>query len=147
MEFVLTAESPNKRTSRKERSVRRNARNPSRHMANEGDERKFDSLSLSKFIHKHSREVTYSIDPGNEGSLSSTSVPSEGEALRNVVDVDPISRPHYEQIDMTTVGLRRSKRRKSEKKKCFSTIKYIGFTAYCTFTSMTTSVRGKIATN
>ena len=47
---------------------------------------------------------------------------------------------------MTTVGLRSSKRRKSEKKKFYSTIKYIGFTAYCAFASMTTSVRGQIAT-
>ena len=70
----------------------------------------------------------------------------EGEALRNVVDVDPISKPHYEPIDMTTVGLRRSKRCKSEKKICYSTIKYIGFTAYCTFASMTTYVRGQIST-
>ena len=70
-------------------------------------------------------------------------MPSEGEALCNVVDVDPISRPHYEPIDMTTVGLRRSKRRKSEKKKCYSTIKNIGFTAYCAFDTMKTSVRGQ----
>ena len=115
-------------------------------MANEGDKSKFDSISPSKINHKHSRVVTYSVDPGNEGAQSSTSVPSEGEALRNVVDVNPISRPHYEPIDMKTVGLRRSKRRKSEKNKCYSTIKYIGFTAYCAFASMTTAVRGKIAT-
>ena len=70
------------------------------------------------------------MDPGNEGAHSSTSVPAEREALGNVVDVDSISRPHYEPIDMTTVGLRRSKRRKSEKNKCYSTIKNIGFTAY-----------------
>ena len=87
-------------------------------MENEGDESKFDSLSPSKINHKHSRGVTYSVDPGNEGAQSSTSVPSEGEALRNVVDVDTISRPHYKPIDMTTVGLRISKRHKSEKKKC-----------------------------
>ena len=62
------------------------------------------------------------------------------------MDVDPISRPHYEPIIITTVGLRRSKRRKSEKNKCYSTIKYIGFTAHCAFTSMTTSVKGQIAT-
>ena len=49
----------------------------------------FDSLSPSKINHKHSRGVTYSVDPGNEGAQSSTSVPSEGEALCNVVDVDP----------------------------------------------------------
>ena len=59
-------------------------------MANEGDERKFESLSPSKFNHKHLRGVTYSVYPGNEGVQSSTSMPSEGEALRNVVDVDPI---------------------------------------------------------
>ena len=97
-------------------------------------------------ILKKTRRVNYSVDPVNEGAQSSTSVPSEGESLGNVVDVDPISRPHYEPIDMTTVGLRISKRRKSEKKKCYSTIKYIGFTAYCAFASMTTAVRGQIAT-
>ena len=47
---------------------------------------------------------------------------------------------------MTTVGLRGSKQRKSEKKKYYSTIKYIGFTAYCSFSSMTTAVKGQIAT-
>ena len=115
-------------------------------MANEEDESKFDSLSPSKFNHKHSRGVTYSVDPGKEGSQSSTSVPSEGEALRTVVDVDTISRPHYEPIDMKTVELRRSKRRKSEKKKCYPTIEYIGFTSYCAFASTTTAVRGQKAT-
>ena len=44
MEGVPTAESPNKRKSCEERAIRRNARNPSGHMANEGDESKFDSL-------------------------------------------------------------------------------------------------------
>ena len=47
---------------------------------------------------------------------------------------------------MTTVGLQISKRRKSDKKKCYSTIKNIGFAAYCAFATMTTFVRGKIAT-
>ena len=65
---------------------------------------------------------------------------SDGEALGNVVDVDPISRPHYEPIDMKTVGLQRSKCRKSKRKKCYSTIKNIGFTAYCPFPTMTTVV-------
>ena len=73
-------------------------------------------------------------------------MPSEGEAVGNVVDVDPISRPDYEPIDMTTAGLQRSKRRKSEKKKFYSTIKNIGFTAYCAFSTMTTIVRVQIAT-
>ena len=73
-------------------------------------------------------------------------MPSEGEALSNVVDVYPISRPHYEEINITTIGLRRSKRRKPEKNKCYSTIKCIGFTAYCAFALMTTAVRGQIAT-
>ena len=68
MEVVPTDESPNKRTSRDEREIRRNARNPLGHMANEGDESKFESLSPSKFNHKHSRGVTYSVNPGNEGS-------------------------------------------------------------------------------
>ena len=45
---------------------------------------------------------------------------------------------------MTTVGLRRSNRRKSEKKKYYSTIKNIDFTAFFAFTTMTTSFRGKI---
>ena len=65
MEGVTTDESPNKRTPREERAIRRNARNPSGHMANEEDESEFDSLSPSKFNHKHSRGVTYSVDPGN----------------------------------------------------------------------------------
>ena len=90
MEVVPTAESPTQRTSREERKIRRNARNTSGHIANEGDESKFDSLSPSKINHKHSRGVTYSVDPVNEGAQSSTSVPSEGEALLNAVDVDPI---------------------------------------------------------
>ena len=47
---------------------------------------------------------------------------------------------------MTTVGLRRSNRRKSEKNKCYSTIKNIGFTAYWALAKMTTVVRGQIAT-
>ena len=76
-----------------------------------------------------SRRVTFSVDPENEGAQRSTSVTSEGEELGNVVDVDPISRPYYDLIDMITVGLRRSTRRKSEKNKCYLTIKNIGFTA------------------
>ena len=68
-------------------------------MANKGDESKFESLSPSIFNNKHSRGVTYFVDPVNEGAQSSTSVLSEGEALHNVVDVDPISRPHYKPID------------------------------------------------
>ena len=47
---------------------------------------------------------------------------------------------------MTTVGLRISKRRKSEKKKCYSTIKNIGFIAYCAFATITTAVKGQVAT-
>ena len=89
MEVVPNAESTAQRTSSDERAIRRNAKNPSEHMANEGDESKFDSLSPSKFNHKHSRGVTYSVDPENEGSQSSTSVLSEGEALGKVVDVHP----------------------------------------------------------
>ena len=116
------------------------------HMANEGDESQVTSLSSSNINIQKSRRVTFSVGPGNEGAQRSTSVPSEGEALGNVVDVDPILRLRYEQIDMTTVGLRRSKRCKSDKNKCHSTIKNIGFTAYCAFTSMTTFVRGQIAT-
>ena len=41
---------------------------------------------------------------------------SEGELLGNVVDVDPTLRPYYEPIDIITVGLQISKRRKSEKR-------------------------------
>ena len=115
-------------------------------MENEEDESQVNSLSPSNVNIQNSRRVNLSSDPGNEGAQSSTSVPSEGEALGNVVDVDPISRPHYESIDMTPVRLWRSKRRKSEKKKCYSTIKNIGFAAYCAFATMTTFVRGKIAT-
>ena len=62
------------------------------------------------------------------------------------MDVDPISRHHYEPIDTTTVGLWIPKCRKSEKKKCYLTIKNIGFTAYCAFSTMTNFVRGQIAT-
>ena len=62
------------------------------------------------------------------------------------MDVDLVSRPHYEPIDMTNVRLRIPKRHKSEKKKYYSTIKNIGFTAYCAFATMTTAVRGQIAT-
>ena len=80
------------------------------HMANEGDESQVNSLSLSNINIQKDRRVTYSVDRVNEGSQSSTSVTSEGEALRNGVDVDPILRPYYEPIDMTTVSLRKSKR-------------------------------------
>ena len=114
-------------------------------MENEGDESQVNSLSPSNIDIQNSRRVTFSVDPGNEGAQSSTSVPSEGEALGNVVDVDPISRPHYEPIDMITVGLWRSKRRKSEIKKCYSTIKNISFIAYCAFATMKTAVRGQIS--
>ena len=110
-------------------------------MENEGDEIQVNSLSPSNINIQKYRRVAFSVDPGNEGAQSSTSVPSEGEALLNVVDVDPISRLHYKPIDMTTVELRRSKSLKSEKKKCYSTIKNIGFTAYCAFTTMKTDER------
>ena len=70
---------------------------------------------------------------------------SEGEALGNIVDVDSISRTHYEPKYMTAIGLRRSKHRKLEKKKCYSTINNIGFTVYYVFTTMTTVVRRQIA--
>ena len=88
MEVVPTAESPTPRTSCNERAIHRNARKPSGYMANEGDESQFNSLSPSKINIKQAIGVTYSVDPGNEGSHSSTSVPSEGEALGNVVDVE-----------------------------------------------------------
>ena len=45
MEVVPTAESPTQRTSREKQAIRRNARNQSGHMANEGDESQFNSLS------------------------------------------------------------------------------------------------------
>ena len=57
-------------------------------MANEEDESEVNSLSPSTINIKKTRRVNYSVDPGNEGSQSSTSVPSEGEALGNVVDVE-----------------------------------------------------------
>ena len=112
---VPTAESPTQRKSRNKRAIRRNSRNllvASGHMANKGDESQVNSLLPSNIDIQNSRRVTFSVDPGTEGSQSSTSVPSEGESLGNVVDVDPISRPQYEPIDMTTVGLLRSKLRK-----------------------------------
>ena len=89
-----TAESPTPRKSRNKRAICRNVRNPSGHMKNEGDESQVNSLSPSNKNIQKSRRVTFSVDPGNEGAQSSTSVPSEGEELGNVVDVDPISRPH-----------------------------------------------------
>ena len=61
-------------------------------MENEEDDSQVNSLSPSNINIQNSRSVNFSSDPGNEGAQSSTSVPSEGEALRNVVDVDPISR-------------------------------------------------------
>ena len=115
------------------------------HMANEGDESEVNSLSSSNINIQKSIRVTDSVDTVNEGDQSSTSVPSEGEALRNVVDVGPISRYHYKPIDMITVRLRISKPHKSEKYKFYSTIKNIGFTAYCAFAKIITAVRGQIA--
>ena len=47
MEVVPTAESPTPQTSRDERVIRRNAKNPSGHIANEGDEIQVNSLSPS----------------------------------------------------------------------------------------------------
>ena len=116
IEVVSTAESPTQRTSREKQAIRRNARNQSGHMANEGDESQFNSLSPSTINLKQDRRVTYSVNLGHEGAQSSTSMPSEGESLRNVVNVDPILMPHYKPIDMTTVGLRRSKRRNQRKR-------------------------------
>ena len=49
-EVVSTAESPNQRSSRDEREIRRNVRNPTGHMANEGDEIKFNSISTQPSI-------------------------------------------------------------------------------------------------
>ena len=57
-------------------------------MAKEGDDIQVNSLSPSNIDIQKSRGVTFSVDPGNEGSRSSTSVPSEGEAVGNVVDVE-----------------------------------------------------------
>ena len=45
MEVLPTAESPTSQTSRDEREICRNAKNPSGHMANEGDESQVNSLS------------------------------------------------------------------------------------------------------
>ena len=47
MEVVPTAESPTPQTSRDKRKIRRNTKNPSGHMANEGDEIQINSLSPS----------------------------------------------------------------------------------------------------
>ena len=95
---VTTTESPTPQKSRNEREICRNARNlllTSGHMANEGDESQVNSISPSNINIQNYGRVTFSVDPRNEGAHSSTSVPSEGEALGNVVGVDPISRPHY----------------------------------------------------
>ena len=119
---VPTAESPTPLKSRNKRAIHRNARNllvTSGHMANEEDYIQFKSLSPLNMNIQKSRRVTFSVYPVNEGSQRLTSVPSEGEALVHVVYVDPISRPRYEPIDMKTVGLRRLKRRKSEKKQLY----------------------------
>ena len=89
---VPTAKSPTLRKFCDERAIHRNARNllvTSVNMANEGDESQVNSLSPSNIDIQTSIRVTFSIDPGNEGSQSSTSVPSEGEGLGKVVDVDP----------------------------------------------------------
>ena len=145
---VPTTESPTLQKFRDEQAFRINARNllvELGHMVNEGNESQVNSLLPSNIDIKKSRRVTFFVDLVNEGAQISTSMPSEGESLGNIVDVDPISRPNYEPIDMTTVVLRISKRRKSKKNKCYSTIKNIGFTAYCAFATMTTVVRGQIA--
>ena len=57
-------------------------------MANEGDESQVKSLSPSIINIKKTRRVNYSVDPGNEGAQSSTSVPSEGETFYNAVNVE-----------------------------------------------------------
>ena len=93
---VPTTESPSPRKSHDEREIRRNVRNllvESGTMANEGDEIQVNSLSPSNINIQNSRRVTFSVDTVNEGAQSSTSMPSEGEVLGNVVDFDPISRP------------------------------------------------------
>ena len=86
---VPTAESPTPRKSLNKRAIHRNNRKQlvaSRHISNEGDESQVSSLSPSNIDIQNSRRVIFSVDPGNEGSQSSTSVPSEGEALGNVLD-------------------------------------------------------------
>ena len=143
-----TAESPTPRKCCDEWAIFRNARNllvASGHIEHEGDERQVNSLSPSHINIQKYRRVIFSVDPVNEGAQSSTSVPPGKESLGNIMDVDLFSRPHYEPIDMTIFGLRRSKHQKSENKKCYSTIKNIGFTAYCAFDAMITVVRGQIA--
>ena len=47
MEVLPTAESPTPQTSRDKREIRRNAKNPLGHMANEGYESQVNSLSPS----------------------------------------------------------------------------------------------------
>ena len=88
---VPTAESPTQRKSRNKRAIRRNSRNllvASGHMANKGDESQVNSILPSNINIQNSRRITFSVDPGNEEAQSSTSIPSEGEAVGNTVDVE-----------------------------------------------------------
>ena len=86
-----TAESPTPRKSHNKRAIWRNSRNPlvaMVQMKNEGDESQINSLSPSNIDIQIFGRVTFSVDPWNEGSQISTSVPSEGEAVGNFVDVE-----------------------------------------------------------
>ena len=78
---VPTTESPTPQKSCDEQAIRRKSRKllvASVHMANEGDESQVNSLSPSNINIQNSGRVTFSVDPVNEGSQSSTSVPPEG---------------------------------------------------------------------
>ena len=70
---VPTDESLTPKKSRNERAIRRNVRNllvASGHMENEGYESQVNSLSPSNIDIQNSRGVTFSVDPGNEGTQS-----------------------------------------------------------------------------
>ena len=61
---------------------------------------------------------------------------SEGEGNSNVTNNEERPGPHYNLINITQIGLRRSKRRKSEKSKCYSTIRNVGFMTLGVFTTI-----------
>ena len=86
-----TAESPTPRKSRDKRAIWINTRNllvESGYIENEGDEIQVNSLSPSNINIQKSRRVNFSVDPGNEGAQSLRYLPSEVEAVGNVVDVE-----------------------------------------------------------
>ena len=87
---VLTAESPTRQKSHDNQEISRNSSNllvASGHIENEGDDSQVNSLSPSNINIQNSKEVTFSIILINEGAQSSASMPSEGESVGNVLDV------------------------------------------------------------